>query len=248
MAIIVSVKGRDDSDIVIQTSPIYISIRVLDFAFLGIVTYAGAQIVQSGASGGMIALSVIVLVVIGLGYPVGIFLASFVVGKKLWKKWTRMAFFPFVGAVQVVESKWMASPILKRFLLGIIWGILSVNATTQLVLNLILQIVYLIINLFIAPYIDVLQRNLESLLSILNVCSSIVLFGFLDNSLTTSSKLAITVIYIIIQVIAVLSIVVFYFMSWIQMHQIFTFNQLWLALTCRGEEESNAAIPMSNRK
>jgi len=247
MAIIVAIKGRDDSGFVLQTSPLYISTRVLELAFFGIVTYSGAQIVQAGASSGMIVLSVVLLAVVGLGFPVAVFIASFVLGKNLWKKWTRVAFFPIMGPIQVILVKWMAAPILKRFFLGIIWGILSVNAITQLVLNLATQIAYLVINIVVQPYIDVLQRNLEIFLSVINTLSAIVLFGFLHDNLTTSGKLAITVIYIILQVVAVFGIVIFYFISWIQMHQIFTFNQLWLALTCRYSEEEQQSIGMKER-
>ena len=55
--------------------------------------------------------------------------------------------------------------------------------------------------LVIQPFIDLLQRSLEVILAVLNIATIVVVFAFLHPDLSAQSTQAVSIIFIILQIL-----------------------------------------------
>jgi len=213
---------------------IYVSCRIIEAFYFGMVVFATSQLSQyKYVDDGMLGLSAILLIIIGVGWPLAHLLLILKYQKNLFKKAQRVRYFPMYGNMQVLKLKYALIPVLKKFLLAIFIGFLAENRVPQLLLVWLVHILYFVFVLVMDPFIDILQKYLELFIGAINILSMPVLMGFLKDNLSFDAQVGITVLFTVLQVLCLVGSIAFYFISWSQMHEIFTFNQLKMILCCK---------------
>jgi hypothetical protein len=227
--IIWKAKNRDNISQTLGDRFVYCLLRVVELGYFGLVVFSAAQLVNSSASPGMGALAGILFCVVGVGYPV--IMTLIVVKaekKKLFEETFKARVFPYYGRFAFQKVAWTWLPWGKKLLLGIAIGFFVNDMTVQLSLAIVIFVLYLVAIIVIKPHADYLEQILELVINSINLVAIPFIFAFLNEDLPFNGQatLAMIIIYILLMYLTLIACFSFYFVSWFQMREIYSWNQL----------------------
>ncbi len=154
--------------------------------------------------------------------------------------------FPYYGRFAFQKVAWTWLPWGKKLLLGIAIGFFVNNMTVQLSLVVVIFVLYLLAIIIVKPHADYLEQILELVCNGLNLLAIPFVFAFLNPDIKTNDQatLACLIIYILLMYLSkyycfilalpstnvlylgLIACFSFYFVSWFQMREIYSWNQL----------------------
>eukprot|EP01122_Echinamoeba_exundans_P013418 TRINITY_DN5859_c0_g4_i1.p2 TRINITY_DN5859_c0_g4~~TRINITY_DN5859_c0_g4_i1.p2 ORF type:complete len:822 (-),score=179.48 TRINITY_DN5859_c0_g4_i1:4-2469(-) len=179
-----------------------------------------------------------VVLVVGIGYPVFIFIIVRSQNRKLFAEHNKIRYFPLIGHAVPRHLNLATIPYIKNFLVALFLGVLTGASTiAQLIMCMI---VFLGWGIFIAIkgdiiYSDYLQRRLEVVLAIVHFVSFGIILAFAANLLGAAIT-GISLTFIIIQLIGVIVCLLFFVITWLQAREVYSCSQFAAFLCCRSEK------------
>jgi len=219
--------GREHVGSLLLNRLIYGILRSIDLGYFGLVIFSAIQLVEASVSLGFAILGALLLFVIGMFYP---FLMQLIVLKvdrrTLFDDNFKDKLFPVYGLIKFQAIKWSFVPFAKRFFIAIAIGFFINYYPAQLAIIAAVLILYIVTLILVKPYADYLHAYLEFIVSVLTLVSLAFLFAFLALDVSWTTRLAMSIIFIILNYLALIACFTFYMISWFHMREVFSWRQL----------------------
>eukprot|EP01129_Flabellula_baltica_P002872 TRINITY_DN12763_c0_g1_i1.p1 TRINITY_DN12763_c0_g1~~TRINITY_DN12763_c0_g1_i1.p1 ORF type:complete len:938 (-),score=158.07 TRINITY_DN12763_c0_g1_i1:22-2835(-) len=237
LSIITAVRGGEITPM-ITTRPIYVFLRILDFAVLPFALFGGLSLAYFDQAG-IIGVLLLVAAVLYMIIVTVIFIISQVTKniKPLFRPDYKGRCLFIYGDLKKDKFVFAFANVMKRLLLGFFIGVFYGLPIVQIISVVAVLVVFVILAWATDYNSDHYQKFTETGVAVVLVIATLLLLGFNStvNGIVSDGTIAtiFTVLYIVFICIGLGICFIFYFFNWFQKEEQFSFSQVMNVICCK---------------